>query len=118
MLLYASAGVLEAAAGQGHHFRTEGVPNHSLKDKGILMAHNEKLAIKRAFYAGDEGGIICDITPEGVEAKLVQAHTSRAKFAAKGLTKRTPSNVAPVLKSSLKTTATWLSRAAAQICAS
>jgi len=41
----------------------------SMKDKGIHMAHNEKLAIKRVFYMGDEGGIMCDVTPKGAEAE-------------------------------------------------
>jgi hypothetical protein len=41
----------------------------SMKDKGIHMAHNEQLAIKRVFYMGDEGGLMCDVTPQGAEAK-------------------------------------------------
>jgi len=41
----------------------------SMKDKGIHMLHNEKLSIKRVFYMGDEGGIMCDVTPIGAEAK-------------------------------------------------
>ena len=56
------------------------------------------------------------------QARLVlhQGYTqgARSKSIANGLTKRTPSNTLSVLKSSLKTTGTWLSRAAAQICAS
>ncbi|HET7089340.1 MAG TPA: hypothetical protein VFL17_11880 [Anaerolineae bacterium] len=41
----------------------------SMKDKGIHMAHYEQLAIKRVFYMGDEGGLMCDVTLEGAEAK-------------------------------------------------
>jgi hypothetical protein len=42
-----------------------------LQGKGLRIMHNQKLFIKRVFYMGDEGGISCDITPEGKEKEPI-----------------------------------------------
>lgn len=36
-----------------------------MRDNGYKLAPNQKLMIKSVFYMGEEGGIVCDITPEG-----------------------------------------------------
>jgi hypothetical protein len=36
-----------------------------LAGKGVSLGANPRLEIKNVFYAGDEGGISCDITPDG-----------------------------------------------------
>lgn len=42
------------------------------RQKKLPIAHNQELSIKQVFYAGDEGGILCDVTPEGeVEDAIV-----------------------------------------------
>jgi hypothetical protein len=35
----------------------------TLRDKGLTVSRDQKLEIKRVFYFGDEGGIMCDVTP-------------------------------------------------------
>ena len=42
-----------------------------LQGKGLRIMRNQKLFIKRVFYMGDEGGISCDITPEGGEKEAI-----------------------------------------------
>lgn len=34
-----------------------------LREKGLKIRPEQVLFIKRVFYSGDEGGIMCDITP-------------------------------------------------------
>ena len=34
-----------------------------MRERGIKIKRNERLQIKRVLYLGDEGGIICDVTP-------------------------------------------------------
>ena len=41
----------------------------SLRSKGLKVSADRTLLIKHIFYAGDEGGINCDITPAG-DAKV------------------------------------------------
>jgi hypothetical protein len=35
----------------------------TLRDKGLTVSRDQKFEIKRVFYFGDEGGIMCDVTP-------------------------------------------------------
>ena len=35
----------------------------TLREKGLTLSRNQKFEIKRVFYFGDEGGIMCDVTP-------------------------------------------------------
>jgi hypothetical protein len=35
----------------------------TLRRRGVKASVDRALTIKRVFYAGDEGGIICDVTP-------------------------------------------------------
>ena len=39
----------------------------SMRNQRIILAHNRQLSIKSVLYTGDEGGIMCDITPPGKE---------------------------------------------------
>jgi hypothetical protein len=40
--------------------------------KGIKISRDQKVEIKRLFYHGDEGGIVCDVTPsQGAKEALV-----------------------------------------------
>jgi hypothetical protein len=34
-----------------------------LQRKGLIIHRNQELEIRRVFYLGDEGGIMCDVTP-------------------------------------------------------
>ncbi len=34
-----------------------------LRKQGVKITRGQELQIKRVFYAGDEGGIVCDVTP-------------------------------------------------------
>ncbi|MFQ6015685.1 MAG: hypothetical protein ACE5NP_09610 [Anaerolineae bacterium] len=43
--------------------RLTGAVVRSLRKKGLKIARNQELQIKRLFYHGDEGGIVCDVTP-------------------------------------------------------
>ncbi|HBY98690.1 MAG: hypothetical protein M5U01_08140 [Ardenticatenaceae bacterium] len=44
-----------------------------MRDKGAKFSRDRILYIKRIFYGGDEGGILCDVTPseESTEAYVV-----------------------------------------------
>ena len=35
----------------------------TLRRRGVKASVDRALSIKRVFYAGDEGGIVCDVTP-------------------------------------------------------
>lgn len=35
----------------------------TLREKGITATRSQEFEIKRVFYFGDEGGIMCDVTP-------------------------------------------------------
>jgi hypothetical protein len=35
----------------------------TLRRRGVNASVDRALSIKRVFYAGDEGGIVCDVTP-------------------------------------------------------
>jgi hypothetical protein len=35
----------------------------TLRDKGLTVSRDREFEIKRVFYFGDEGGIMCDVTP-------------------------------------------------------
>jgi hypothetical protein len=35
----------------------------TLREKGLTLSRDQKFEIKRVFYFGDEGGIMCDVTP-------------------------------------------------------
>jgi hypothetical protein len=35
----------------------------ALRRRGVKASVDRALTIKRVFYAGDEGGIVCDVTP-------------------------------------------------------
>jgi hypothetical protein len=35
----------------------------TLREKGLTVSRDQKFEIKRVFYFGDEGGIMCDVTP-------------------------------------------------------
>ena len=45
----------------------------TLREKGVTVSRDRKFEIKRVFYFGDEGGIMCDVTPtkEAKEAVIV-----------------------------------------------
>jgi hypothetical protein len=36
---------------------------HMLRDKGLKIDRERVLFINQVFYLGDEGGIMCDVTP-------------------------------------------------------
>jgi hypothetical protein len=48
----------------------------TLQEKGLAVTRNHKSGIKRVFYFGDEGGIMCDVTPakDAKEAVVVFPH--------------------------------------------
>ncbi len=47
-----------------------------LRDKGLRLNTERLVFIKRIFYGGDEGGIVCDVTPtQGAKANFVVSLT-------------------------------------------
>jgi hypothetical protein len=42
----------------------------TLRRRGVKVSVDHALSVKHVFYAGDEGGIVCDVTP-GRDAKEV-----------------------------------------------
>lgn len=36
-----------------------------MRGRGVTLHPNQPLSIKKVLYSGDEGGILCDITPPG-----------------------------------------------------
>lgn len=42
-----------------------------LRSKGASLGTDPKLEIKKVFYGGDEGGIMCDVTPESMSREAV-----------------------------------------------
>ena len=38
-----------------------------MKAQGVKIARDQELPIKRVFYMGDQAGISCDVTPQGME---------------------------------------------------
>ena len=42
-----------------------------LRSKGVSLGADPKLEIKKVFYGGDEGGILCDVTPGGMSKEAV-----------------------------------------------
>ena len=57
-----------------HHLLIPAFPTkelvRTLRRRGVKASVDRALTIKRVFYAGDEGGIVCDVTP-GQGAKEV-----------------------------------------------
>ena len=44
----------------------------TLRQKGVSLGHDPKLEIKKVFYMGDEAGIMCDVTPPGMETTPIK----------------------------------------------
>lgn len=42
-----------------------------LRSKGAPLGADPKLEIKKVFYSGDEGGIICDVTPQSITREAI-----------------------------------------------
>jgi hypothetical protein len=42
-----------------------------IKSHGLKLERHQALSIKGLFYAGDEGGITCDVTPPETDAAIV-----------------------------------------------
>jgi hypothetical protein len=42
----------------------------TLRRRGVNASVDRALSIKRVFYAGDEGGIVCDVTQPGRQRGL------------------------------------------------
>jgi len=42
-----------------------------LRSKGASLAADPKLEIKKVLYGGDEGGIMCDVTPSAESKEVV-----------------------------------------------
>lgn len=43
-----------------------------LRRGGVKASVDRALSITRVFYAGDEGGICCDVTPRGVNEVFIR----------------------------------------------
>ncbi|MBI1881337.1 MAG: hypothetical protein HYR94_24415 [Chloroflexi bacterium] len=43
----------------------------AMRERGVKVKGSQRLQIKKLFYIGDEGGIICDVTPSA-DVKEVQ----------------------------------------------
>jgi hypothetical protein len=42
--------------------RPTGAYIRAMRERGVKVAHDQELQVKRVFYLGDEGGIACDVT--------------------------------------------------------
>ncbi len=42
--------------------RPTGAFIRAMRERGVEILHHRELQIKQVFYAGDEGGICCDVT--------------------------------------------------------
>ena len=52
--------------------RPTGAYIRAMRDQGVKVKRSQPLQIKRVLYSGDEGGIMCDVTPsEAKQAQLV-----------------------------------------------
>jgi hypothetical protein len=53
--------------------RSTGALVRAMREQGVKLPGDQELQIKRVFYAGDEGGIMCDVTlsEEAKEAIIV-----------------------------------------------
>jgi len=53
--------------------RPTGAFVRTMREQGVKIPRDQELQIKRVFYAGDEGGIMCDVTlsEEAKEAIIV-----------------------------------------------
>ena len=53
--------------------RSTGAFVRALRERGVKLPRDQELQIQRVFYAGDEGGIMCDVTlsEEAKEAIIV-----------------------------------------------
>jgi hypothetical protein len=53
--------------------RSTGAFVRAMQEQGVKIPRDQELQIKRVFYAGDEGGIMCDVTlsEEAKEAIIV-----------------------------------------------
>lgn len=43
--------------------RLDSAVTRMLQGKGLITTRGQEFEIKRVFYLGDEGGIMCDVTP-------------------------------------------------------
>jgi hypothetical protein len=50
-----------------------------LRSKGVSLGADPKLEIKEVFYGGDEGGIMCDVTPGGMSKEAVVCSLTRLR---------------------------------------
>ena len=55
--------------------RSTGALVRTLRERGVKIPGDQELQIKRVFYAGDEGGICCDVTLEGAKEAVVVSLT-------------------------------------------
>ena len=52
--------------------RPTGTYIRAMRDQGVKVKRSQPLQIKHVLYIGDEGGIMCDVTPsEAKQAQLV-----------------------------------------------
>ena len=55
--------------------RSTGAFVRVLRERGVEILRHQELQIKQVFYAGDEGGICCDVTLEGAKEAIVVSIT-------------------------------------------
>ena len=46
-----------------------------LRRRGVKASTDRALSIERVFYAGDEGGIVCDVTPSRAKEVFIASLT-------------------------------------------
>ena len=56
--------------------RPTGAFVHAMRERGVKIPRDQELQIKRVFYAGDEGGVCCDVTlSEDAEEAIIVSIT-------------------------------------------
>ena len=52
-----------------------------LRRGGVKVSVEQALSVKRVFYAGDEGGIVCDVTPKQAAKEVFVASLTHLRIA-------------------------------------
>jgi hypothetical protein len=55
----------------------------TLRQGGVKLDRDRELQIRRVFYGGDEGGILCDVTPPDLEKTPIICSLTHLRVSAK-----------------------------------
>jgi hypothetical protein len=55
----------------------------TLRQQDVKLDRNRELEIRRVFYGGDEGGILCDVTPPDLEKTPIICSLTHVQISAR-----------------------------------